>query len=253
MIDALSKGKSKYLRSLRRRKMRFQLKRFILEGEKICTDLIEHFPQTIEYLIASEAYLATHNLDTVFLSEKLIQATTAELALHSELENPPPIMAIAKMPNWNFPTQPKGKWVFLDAIQDPGNMGTIFRTLSWFGIEGLILGPGCVDPYNPKVLQSSMGGIFHIPHYFASLEETITKLGTPDLMGLDLQGTSLFDTRLPAFGLLILGSEGQGLSQAAREKVNHWLHIPKGNEAKMESLNAGIALGIAVAHWVNQS
>ncbi len=144
----------------------------------------------------------------------------------------------------------KGKWIYLDGIQDPGNLGTIFRTAAWFGIEGVIVGPGSVDPYNPKVIQSSMGGVLQIQHHNLSLTEATEKLSGWPIMVLDMKGENIREARMPERGLLVLGAEGKGISEEVRDKVKNRWHIPKGNKARMESLNAGVALAIAIDRWM---
>jgi len=246
----LSKGKSKYLRSLRRRKVRHQEKRFVLEGEKMSLELIQQLPEQIEFILIAEHLISTLNIDTVFLREKLILGTTEDFKEHTALDHNPGILVVAKMLDWEFKSSENGKWIYLDGIQDPGNMGTIFRTASWFGIEGIVIGPGSVDPYNAKVIQSSMGGVFQVQHHFLSLLEVSEKLKGWPRIGLDMQGENIHDVEMPSNGLLVLGSEGKGISPAVKNQVKDWWHIPKGINAKMESLNAGIALAIAVDRWM---
>jgi len=245
----LSKGKSKYLRSLRRRKIRHQEKRFILEGEKMSLELIEQHSELIDFILVAEPLIETLNIDTVFLSEKLILGTATDFKEHTAMDHNPGILVVAKMPQWDFQTSETGKWIFLDGIQDPGNLGTIFRTAAWYGIEGIIIGPGSVDPYNPKVIQSSMGGVFQVQHHYLSLREVRQKLEDWTFTGLDMTGEDIRKTEMPTKGMLILGAEGQGISQEARALVNNWWHIPRGNNSHMESLNAGVALAIAIDRW----
>ncbi len=249
----LSKGKSKYLRSLRRRKIRHQVKSFVLEGEKMCLELIKRHPDQIEFILIAESLIKTLDIDTVFLSEKLILGTTEDFKEHTAMDHNPGILMVAKMPDWDFTKTDKGKWIYLDGIQDPGNLGTIFRTAAWFGIEGIIIGPGSVDPYNPKVIQSSMGGLFQVQHHYLSLEAAKEKLVDWPIMGLDMQGANIQTVQMPERGVLVLGAEGKGVSEEVRNVVKNWWHIPKGNNAKMESLNAGVAVAIAIDRWTQQS
>lgn len=246
----LSKGKSKYLRSLRRRKIRHQEKSFVLEGEKMCLELIKQHPDQIEFILISEALVQTLDIDTVFFREKLILGTPDDFKEHTALDHNPGILVVARMPDWALKTSTTGKWIYLDGIQDPGNLGTIFRTAAWFGIEGVIVGPGSVDPYNPKVIQSSMGGLFQVQHHYRTLEEIIEDFDDFPIIGLDMKGKNIRTIEMPKKGVLVLGAEGRGVSQDARSMVKNWWHIPKGNNAQMESLNAGVALAIAVDRWM---
>ncbi len=246
----LSKGKSKYLRSLRRRKIRFQERCFILEGEKMCLELIQHFPESIELLLLSELTSKTIEADVLFLREKLILASHDDFKDLTELENNPGFLAVVKMPSFDELSTEKGRFIYLDGIQDPGNLGGIFRTAAWYGVDGVIIGPGTVDPYNPKAIQASMGAILQVPHYFVALKDVLSeKHGNSDLMGLDLAGNNIGGQTLPSKGILVLGSEGQGILPETRTLINQWLTIPKAKNSKMESLNAGVAVAIALDHW----
>lgn len=157
----------------------------------------------------------------------------------SDTISPSGITAICKMPeeNENY----DGISVMLDNLNDPGNAGTIIRTAVACGIKDLILYGDCVDVYSPKVVRASMGGIFHINiHKVNNLED----INMP-ILTLDMAGENIYEAEnLPLPFALAVGSESQGISKNVRDKSERILSLPMDN--RMESLNAGVSLGIAI-------
>lgn len=138
----------------------------------------------------------------------------------------------------------------LDGVADPGNLGTILRTADWFGAAGVVLSPGCVDPFNEKVVRSTVGSLFHLP--------VVSDIHLPDALRearsagfavvvADVKGAiALDDWRPPARSLLVLGSESQGVSTAVAELADVAVSIPRHGQA--ESLNVAVAAGILLQH-----
>jgi len=134
----------------------------------------------------------------------------------------------------------EGWMLYLDKIQDPGNMGTIIRTADWFGITNICISPDTVDVYNPKVVQASMGS--HIRHSFSTLEASqLISLGYP-LYGLTLDGQSIEHVN-PSSGFIVVGNESKGIRPELVDKLHQKLTISR--IGKAESLNAAVAFGIA--------
>ena len=136
--------------------------------------------------------------------------------------------------------------VALDGVQDPGNVGTIWRTADAAGFGGVLLGAGCADPMSPKVLRSAMGSAFRVP--FArteSMPETLGQLRAAgySILCSDLHGEDFYE-RSPVNSkfVLVIGSEAHGISQATREQATHLVKLPMRGGA--ESLNAAVAAGI---------
>ena len=131
----------------------------------------------------------------------------------------------------------------LDGIQDPGNLGTIIRTSDWLGESALILLEGTVDPYNPKVIQSSMGACFFVPIYQMTAHDLVTSILREDILmiGADMYGKSVYDYTWPERSALIIGNEGQGLSQYLKDQVSEFVSIPSSEQTVIESLNAAVS------------
>jgi len=146
----------------------------------------------------------------------------------------------------NVPALRKGGlYVALDCIQDPGNMGTILRVADALKLDGCLLGTGCADPYSLKALRGAMGAAFRLKMYRGPLEAQLRSavdMGIP-VMAADMNGTDFFHRQEDVKGgILLVGSEGQGLSQTVRELATVTYKLPMPGEA--ESLNAAVAAGI---------
>jgi len=246
----LSRSKSKYLRSLRRSKQRRLSGKFVAEGDKLCQDILRDYADDIEWIICTSSWEATQRERLKLVKERLILVDEAEIKEHSQLEAPSPVILIA-----NIPASPSAQQLpdsvrilYLDGLQDPGNVGTIIRTAAWFGLDAVILGPGTVDAFNAKVVQASMGAILRIPFLAMPLPELIEKRPDLPVFGLLMAGKSLWESELKGKGIVVLGNEGAGIQRDYLPLVQG-IHIPGHPDSNMESLNAGTAAAIALAKW----
>ncbi len=135
------------------------------------------------------------------------------------------------------------KILLLDRLQDPGNVGTLIRSAYSFGLEAVVLSLDCADPYGPKTIQASQGALFHIPLFTqANLVEVIEELKQQNLSvfgaALHRQAITLHDLTIPNRFGLVIGNEGQGISEDVLEACSEWVYIQM---ASFESLNAAIA------------
>ena len=149
----------------------------------------------------------------------------------------------------------------LDGVQDPGNLGTIIRTCDWFGIYDVICSRDTADCYNPKVVQATMGALARVHvHYVEDLSQVLQKYnaaGYP-IYGTLLEGTNMYNEgSIPTKdkGIIVMGNEGKGLSQAVRSLVTHPLLIPSYHigDSTSESLNVSIATAIVLAEFRRDS
>lgn len=142
---------------------------------------------------------------------------------------------------------PKGRYAALESVQDPGNLGTMIRTAEAFGLNGLLLSDGCCDPYNPKVLRGSMGGVFRLPLYEAgdltqSLPALCEKGFCTVACVVDATAPAIQSLPLAAGTVAVIGNEGNGLRSQTVAVCSHRATIPMAGRA--ESLNASMAAGI---------
>lgn len=169
----------------------------------------------------------------------------------SELKNPSGILALIEIPeNQEYPKQfNDGIYFYLDKIQDPGNLGTILRTAEAFGHEGIFLSEQCVDPWSPKTLRSSQGFQFRIPIYQNTPIDSLVSYDF-SIVAADLNGKNVLDYEFPQKTLLILGSEGQGISADTKKIDYEEISLPMQNN--VESLNVAVSAAIIGYQFLNQ-
>lgn len=141
----------------------------------------------------------------------------------------------------------------LDDVQDPGNLGTIVRIADWFGIEHIFCSNGTADIYNPKTVQATMGAIARVKLHYCNLSDFIGKASEKNIpiFGTFLNGENIYTQPLPKNGIIIMGNEGNGISEQIAQKVSHRLLIPnypQGCETS-ESLNVAVATAIVCAEF----
>lgn len=177
---------------------------------------------------------------------RLVEAPEELMRSISPMEAPQGALFTARQRSLEPPQKLTGeRYLALEGVQDPGNVGTILRTADAFGADGLFLLPGCADVYNPKTVRASMGAVFRLPVWSCSLQELET-LGTR--AGLPIYGSALRadtqDVRRAELrrSILLVGSEGSGLSEAALERCRQTVRIPM--IERCESLNAAIAAAV---------
>jgi TrmH family RNA methyltransferase len=175
----LSKAQNKYIRSLSQQKFRNEYGVFIAEGEKICQEWLAGSGQ-VSMILATKEWADRH----VSLVSKHPEAEfhiikDTELAALSGLHTPNHVLLVIPVPGKKGIPVVKEWYLALDDIQDPGNMGTIIRIADWFGISNIVCSPGCVDIYNPKVVQSAMGGHLRVQVYEADLPSFLAGSALP--------------------------------------------------------------------------
>lgn len=247
----LSKNKIKLINSLTHSKYRQQEGLYIAEGTKLTETLLDA-QRPIATIIATPQWLSAHTLPP---SIEIVEADESEMKKITQLSTPSPVMALARIPtNQSTPNTPEGQlWLGLDNIRDPGNMGTIIRLAQWFGIDTIVCNKGTVDCYNPKVVQATMGAIAHVNIHYTALNEFIATHQSEQwpVYGTFLEGRNLFQESLSASGMIVLGNEGQGISDEVAKEINKKILIPDfaGEGQKPESLNVSVAAAIVCAEF----
>ena len=240
----LSKAQIKYIRSLTQQKFRNEYKVFIAEGEKIALEWLNSGTQiqmvitTAEWERQYHAKIATHP------EAELHIVKDSELAAISTLQTPNYVILVVPMPvTKNAPV--KNEWYLaLDDIQDPGNMGTLIRIADWFGISNIVCSPGSVDVYNPKVVQSAMGGHLRVNIHEADLPVFLGKVTLPVIAAV-LDGENVYNMKRLDAAVLVIGNESKGISEKVAQMATVKATIPRKGGA--ESLNAGVSAGILCA------
>lgn len=222
---------------------------FMVEGTKAVTDTMGHF--RLSMLAATPQWLAGHQ--GVAPEEVTVRATARDLGRMSHLTTPPPVIAVYELPGDDFdPDSLTDQLVIaLDAIQDPGNLGTIIRTADWMGVRHILAGPGTADCFAPKVVQATMGSIVRVAVHYCDLPEVLAGLASKGMpvYGTVLDGDDMFDTPLPRAGVIVTGNEGRGISPEVMATLTRRLTIPSWPAGAVhgESLNAAIATAITLS------
>jgi TrmH family RNA methyltransferase len=245
-----SKNNVKLIRSLQIKKFRDKFNKFIAEGDKICAEMLTNPNSQIEGIYALEGWSRTQKRLLDQQSTRPTIVTPAEMKQLSALRTPANVLIVAKKPD---PESKKIRlnqdWtLYLDGIQDPGNLGTILRIADWFGLTAVFCSEDSADVYNNKVIQSSMGAFLRTPVFRKNLHDirAESQLNFP-IYGAAMDGKNILLTDYLAPGMIVIGNEGQGIRVETAALIQTFLHIPKGRTGGAESLNAGVACGIICA------
>lgn len=245
----ISKNQLKYVRQLEQKKYRKREGLFVAEGVKVVNDLLLRYKPKM--LFATHEYLETHPLHNATF--ETIEVSPDELTRLSFQQHPQQVLALFPIPtiNYNLSSINNNLSLALDGVQDPGNLGTIIRIADWFGIENIYCSEDTVDAWNPKVVQATMGSISRVNLIYIDLPQMLDNL-PPDfpVYGTFLDGKNIYEESLSQEGLVIMGNEGNGISDAVRSRVNRRLLIPDFHQGETaDSLNVAIATAITCSEF----
>ena len=247
----LSKSQIKRLKSLHQKKYRQQEGELLLEGHRIIQQaLIAEADIKQAWMTENYAKSTLGRELTQILTEKNILFETVfqkSIVRICDSQNSQGIIAVMPLPEYEPMQDIPRRSLYFDNIADPGNMGTLLRTVVWFGIDSVFLSIGCVDPLNSKVLRSAMGAHFHLQRLMTiSPDELFEKYRNAGyaILGSDIRGESLqkLQIDLDKGWILILSNEAHGMNNSLRSYVTHSISIP--GLGSMESLNVAVAGGI---------
>jgi RNA methyltransferase, TrmH family len=236
----LTKSQIQLIKSLDQKKFRQQHQLFVVEGKKSIAEFLKsdfklhHLYTTVD--------------DFERDAKKLTHITENELKKISSLATPQVALALFEIPKQK-PVNDSGLIVALDAVRDPGNLGTIIRLCDWFGVKNLVCSDTTVDCFNPKVVQATMGSITRVDISYVDLEAFL-KTSKLQSFGTFMDGDNVYEKELPQNGILILGNEANGISPTVESIVNHKISIPRfGNLQATESLNVATATAILLSEF----
>ena len=272
----ISKNQIKYVRQLEQKKFRKAENLFIAEGHKVVGDLLAAGFRPHQ-LFATQEWLESN---TPLLrgggargGGDIIEVTTDELTKLSLQQHSQQVLALFPIPKAQpqisnlrsalplgiAKKSPLGSaaWqrqeisILLDNVQDPGNLGTIIRVSDWFGIDTIFCSPGTVDAWNPKVVQATMGSIARVNIVYIEPDELFDALPADfPIYGTFLDGQNIYTQQLSSHGLIVMGNEGNGISDAVRARVTHKLLIPDFHQGDTaDSLNVAIATAITCSEF----
>lgn len=222
----------KYIKSLKEKKFRDSSGLFVVEGEKM----------------VAEALASDFKVRQVIRVEDVGENTMSRI---SGLTSPPPVLAVVEQKRSHSAELVAGLCLALDSVRDPGNMGTIIRLADWFGVKTIYCSADCVEVYNPKVVQASMGSVFRINIVVCDLLELCSrfKAAGRKIYGTFLDGSNIYQSNLEDNALIVMGNESNGISLAVRNQVDARVLIPSFGGSKAESLNVGVATAVVLSEF----
>ncbi len=238
-------------RDLRRRKAREKQGLFVAEGIRTVEELLRSQVQINSALIGPQLRHTARGAQLLAaLSDRNIpteEVASAEFDSAADTDSPQGVVAIGEVPALTLsqvPLSERARLLVLDAVQDPGNVGTIIRTAAAFGVSATISLPGTVDLWNAKVVRSAMGAHFHHPCLSSTWDELVTfrHERSISIWAADASGEAVSDLDRPPRLALVVGNEGGGLSSSSKERADRLVSLPL--SATVESLNVAVAAGI---------
>ena len=240
IMEKISKAQVKLIKSLQLKKYRDELGLFVAEGEKCVSELTKAF-------------------ELVHLYREGENATRTEIEQMSGLRTPQGVIGVFRKSEYSDYSEYSELTLTLDGIQDPGNLGTIIRTCDWFGVHDIFCSLDTADCYNPKVVQATMGALARVRVHYVDLPKWLSEQSCP-IIGTLLEGKDMYDVmsscrhdETPT--IIIMGNEGNGISQEVRKLVSLPIRIPSypKNAETSESLNVSIATAIVLAEFRRRS
>lgn len=229
---SITQAEIKQIRSLGEKKFRDATGLFVVEGEKMVQEALDSGFKVVR----------------VLRREEIGDAVMARI---SQLSSPSPVLAVVARPEPAADEPVRGLCLALDGIRDPGNMGTIIRIADWFGVETVYASADCVELFNPKVIQASMGSVFRVRLVtadIASLARRFREAGMR-VYGTFLDGNDLYQEALQPEGLVVMGNEANGIRPAVAAEVDARLTIPSFGKSGAESLNVAAATAVTLSEF----
>ena len=233
----VTKNQIKLVVSLKQKKYRSQHGLFVVEGEKVVKELLKAQLKPFKVFVDNQEMLGKFK-EAVLVNKR-------DLKQMSSLTHPNGVLGVfhiiepmvEQIDDWT---------VALDAVRDPGNLGTIIRLCDWFGVKKLICSTDTVDCYNPKVLQATMGSISRVNIDYVDLEEFLRKTDLP-IYGAYMDGETVYSADVTEKGILVMGNEANGISEKIGRFIAKKIAIPQFGPANTESLNVATATAVLLS------
>lgn len=229
------------IKSLATKQGREELGAFIAEGEKLVGE-IRNSSLRIRRILQTKPIFS----DGEIISEK-------EMERISQLKSANSVLAVVETPRHSLTkVNPEKSLVLaLDRIQNPGNLGTIIRLADWFGISDIVCSEDTADCFNPKVVQATMGAILRVRVHYTNLPQWLANQENTKIYGTFLEGENIYSAHLDQTGIIVMGNEGQGISNEVAERVSHKLLIPPypADRCGSESLNVAVATAVICSEF----
>ena len=244
----LSKNRISQIRKLHAKKFRDESGLFLVEGYK-CVEMLCDSDFFVEEIFATEGALRDNGW---LQGREVTTASAEEMSRISTMQTPPELLAIARQ-RTELPDIPADLPVLaLDHISDPGNLGTIIRTADWFDIRHIVCSPDCVEFYNPKTIQATMGSFAHVSVHKRPLAEFLRgESARRRVLGTFLNGEKVNEFTFRDNDIVVVGNESNGISDEVAATVTQRITIPSPVQGRdtAESLNAAIAAAVTMSIW----
>ncbi|HEX2921600.1 MAG TPA: RNA methyltransferase [Bacteroidales bacterium] len=250
----LSKNKSKFVISLQKKKVRDEENLFVIEGDKMVREFLIAGIR-LKILLAKPEFIGTLNSELLRFADDVEEVSFEELRQISTLKTPHNALAVVEIKEKKIVYDDifKELCCALEYVQDPGNLGTIIRAAAWFGIKNIVCSPDCVDIYNPRVIQASMGAILNVNVFYSDLDAFLFEARNQNIpiFGTLLDGDPIYENPLGSKGIILLGNESKGVSHTLLKYVSNKIMIPRYSDAKygIDSLNVGMAASIVFSEF----
>ena len=243
----IGKNTIKWVHSLEMKKNRKREGLFVAEGPKVVGDLLSRF--RLHSVFATDEWTGGESIGADVRLERVDDDTLRRLSF---LQHPQQVVAVMEMnKEEKVEVDADRLTIMLDGVQDPGNLGTIIRIADWFGIDSIICSPDTADAYNPKVVQATMGSLGRVSVTYSPLVPLLSSLPADmPIYGTLLDGKDIYQKELTRHGVIIMGNEGNGISDEVRAMVTHPLLIPRFRQGESaESLNVAVATAITCSEF----
>ncbi|MDQ0256438.1 TrmH family RNA methyltransferase [Evansella vedderi] len=245
VIESINNTKVKHWKKLHTKKGRENVGQFLIEGIHLIEEALKAHLPIKELIVEADKEIPPEwrvsEVPQVYVTRRVLNEI-------SETETPQGFIAICDLPdNKNLPLE-DGKFLFIDGVQDPGNVGAMIRTADAAGLSGVVMGEGSVDSFNGKVIRATQGSLFHLPVQRMNLLDAVQlcKENNIPVFGTSLEGSTYNAIEPQEHFALIMGNEGSGVNPTLLAQCDQNLYIPI--HGKAESLNVGIAAGILLYH-----
>lgn len=257
MHKMITRNQVKMILSLQKRKVREENSLFVIEGDKLVREYILA-GNRVKLLAGKPEWIDGESGTVTEGADETVTVSYDELRRISSLRTPHNVLAVAPMIKSEYSDNLLvGRLTpVLEYVQDPGNLGTIIRIAAWFGMGNIVCSPDCVDFYNPKVIQATMGAFMHVTVWYKPLEAFLGKAvsdGIP-VYGATMDGPSVYESDLGSEGVILFGNESRGISDGLLGYVTRRITIPGPGKplAGIESLNVSMATAIICSEFARR-
>lgn len=253
----ITRNQAKMILSLQKRKVREENSLFVIEGDKLVREFIMA-GNRVSLLAGKPEWIDGESEAVIAGADEIVTVSYEELRRISSLNTPHNVLALAPMAKAVYSDHLLAGRVtpVLEYVQDPGNLGTIIRIAAWFGMSNIVCSPDCVDFYNPKVIQATMGAFMHVNVWYRPLESFLGKAVTEGIpvYGATMDGRSIYDADLGGEGIILFGNESRGISDKLLGYVTRRITIPGPPRplAGIESLNVSMAAAIVCSEFARR-